>query len=125
VLHGGPFDRWDLVVRGGLLASAHILSVAEEHGAGKQMVRFSIRPHWTLALIVPVLALLALDAAALGTGAIGVGVGILLLLLVLAGRGIWEAGVATGAARAACASMTDESTGQEQPLLTSETTSTL
>jgi O-antigen biosynthesis protein len=39
VLRGGEHDRWDLEVRGGFLGSARLLTVIEEHGAGKQLVR--------------------------------------------------------------------------------------
>jgi GT2 family glycosyltransferase len=39
VLRGGDFDRWDLEVRGGLFGAARVLTVVEEHGAGRQLVR--------------------------------------------------------------------------------------
>jgi hypothetical protein len=41
---GGEFDRWDLDVRGGPLGAARLRMVLEEHGAGKQMVRFRSWP---------------------------------------------------------------------------------
>ena len=59
---GGPFDPWDLKVRGGMLADSAINVAVEEHGGGKQLYRFRLspsvsRPAWaTLALSV-VLAL--------------------------------------------------------------------
>ena len=59
---GGPFDPWDLKVRGGMLADSTINVAVEEHGGGKQLYRFRLspsvsRPTWaTLALSV-VLAL--------------------------------------------------------------------
>ncbi len=37
---GGEYDDWDLEVRGGWLGSARLRLGVEEHGAGKQMLRF-------------------------------------------------------------------------------------
>jgi GT2 family glycosyltransferase len=47
VLRGGFFDRWDLEVRGGMLASARLLMGIEEFGGGKQLVRYRIWPHFS------------------------------------------------------------------------------
>jgi GT2 family glycosyltransferase len=58
VAAGGDYDLWDLQVRGGLLGKARLLMAVEEHGAGKQLVRFRVRPHFT----TPVAALLSLSA---------------------------------------------------------------
>jgi GT2 family glycosyltransferase len=44
VVRGGDYDRWDLEVRGGLLGSARTLMTIEEHGAGKQLIRFRSWP---------------------------------------------------------------------------------
>ncbi|MDH3602392.1 MAG: glycosyltransferase, partial [Candidatus Tectomicrobia bacterium] len=41
---GGAYDRWDLDVSGGFLGAARLLMTIEEHGAGKQLVRFRIGP---------------------------------------------------------------------------------
>jgi hypothetical protein len=61
---GGDFDRWDLEVRGGLLGCARMLMAIEEHGAGKQLLRFRTWPKfWSLAIA------LALVFAGLGVGA--------------------------------------------------------
>ncbi len=62
--YGGDFDRWDIDVRGGILASARVLMTVEEHGAGKQLFRFKIYPKvaakWPLVLLL----LIALAAQA-------------------------------------------------------------
>ena len=50
---GGDYDDWDLEVRGGLLGGARLRLGVEEHGAGKQMLRF--RAWMRLSLAVPVL----------------------------------------------------------------------
>jgi GT2 family glycosyltransferase len=41
---GGNFDNWDLELRGGLLAGVRVRMVVEEHGAGKQVIRFRTAP---------------------------------------------------------------------------------
>ena len=41
---GGDFDRWDLEVRLGALAAIRVLMATEEHGAGRQLLRFRIHP---------------------------------------------------------------------------------
>jgi GT2 family glycosyltransferase len=59
-LTGQDFDGWDLRIRGGIFGRASLLMVVEEHGAGRQLVRFRFRPCLTRAT----LALLAATAAA-------------------------------------------------------------
>jgi len=44
VLRGGDWDRWDLEVRGGLLGAARLRMAVEEHGGGKQLLRFRSWP---------------------------------------------------------------------------------
>jgi GT2 family glycosyltransferase len=65
VQRGGDFDRWDLQVRGGLFGCARMLMTIEEHGAGKQLVRFRTWPKvWPLAIVVDfILAAFAAGAA--------------------------------------------------------------
>lgn len=41
---GNVWDRWDLEVGCSLLGSAQVLATVEEHGSGKQMFRFRIKP---------------------------------------------------------------------------------
>jgi GT2 family glycosyltransferase/membrane protein implicated in regulation of membrane protease activity len=41
---GGDYDDWDLEVRGGMFGSARMLTAVEEHGAGRQFVRFRLWP---------------------------------------------------------------------------------
>ena len=45
---GGDFDDWDIEVRGGLLGSARLCMAVEEHGAGRQLLRFRVRPRISL-----------------------------------------------------------------------------
>ncbi len=65
VRRGGDYDRWDLEVRGGIFGTARTRMAVEEHGAGKQLLRFRSWPTCSftgLALIL-VFALLSIGAA--------------------------------------------------------------
>jgi GT2 family glycosyltransferase len=44
VVRGGDFDHWDLEVRVGALGAVRILMAVEDHGGGKQLVRFRSWP---------------------------------------------------------------------------------
>jgi len=46
VASGGDYDHWDLEIRGGLFGGARLRLAVEEHGEGKQFVRFRISPKW-------------------------------------------------------------------------------
>jgi len=60
IVHGGEYDRWDLGVRGGILGGARLLMAAEDHGAGKQFVRFRSWPICSHGAIGSLLALAAI-----------------------------------------------------------------
>jgi GT2 family glycosyltransferase len=68
VLRGGRFDRWDLGLRGSVLGGARLLMAIEEHGGGRQYVRFRIWPRHHRGLLATLIAGL-LAAAALLDGA--------------------------------------------------------
>jgi O-antigen biosynthesis protein len=51
VLCGGEFDSWDLEVRGGLLGTARVCTVVEEHGSGRQLMRVRATPHFRTAVV--------------------------------------------------------------------------
>ena len=66
VRRGTDFDDWDLEIRSGLLGSARLQMVAEEHGQGKQLVRWRVSPKCSeIGLIV----LSTLIAISVGAGA--------------------------------------------------------
>jgi hypothetical protein len=66
VVRGGAVHRWDLEVRGGAIGAARLLMAVEEHGRGRQLLRFAIGRRWaSWGLIVAVLALGLAVAAAL------------------------------------------------------------
>jgi O-antigen biosynthesis protein len=45
VRRGGDFDGWDLEVRSGVFGACRVTMAIEEHGAGRQLLRFGARPY--------------------------------------------------------------------------------
>jgi len=100
VRRGGPWDRWDLEVRGGLLAGARVLLVVEEHGGGRQLARVRAWPRLSTA------ALLAVPPAACALGAVADGAPVTAgvlggAALLLAARAGLECAAAMASVRAA------------------------
>jgi GT2 family glycosyltransferase len=62
-VRGGDYDTWDLEIRVGLLASVRMRAAVEEHGAGRQLLRFRVQPR-PLAMTASVLAVFVTGAAA-------------------------------------------------------------
>jgi GT2 family glycosyltransferase len=58
VTRGGDYDRWDMRVRVGPFASASVRMAVEEHGRGRQLVRYRIWPRVSRLVPVGVAALL-------------------------------------------------------------------
>jgi hypothetical protein len=96
---GGAFDQWDVEVRGGICGGARVLFAAEDHGAGRQYVRFRITPRYSRAVVFVAIVLLGLaTAAALG----GAWIAAALVGAIAAALLVWsmlECGVASAAAR--------------------------
>jgi glycosyltransferase involved in cell wall biosynthesis len=62
---GGGYDRWDFEVRGGVFTGARLRLAVEEHGAGRQLLRWRVWPvvsRW-YRLIVAASVVLAIGAA--------------------------------------------------------------
>jgi GT2 family glycosyltransferase len=53
-VRGGPYDRWDLQVCGGMLGAIRVLMAVEEHGAGRQLVRVRWRPRYPIPAVVAI-----------------------------------------------------------------------
>src|SRR5262249_40268529 len=64
VLKGGDFDRWDLEIRGGLLGAARSAMLIEEHGNGRQYLKFKIWPRCRIGALVPFFPLAFLGGVA-------------------------------------------------------------
>jgi GT2 family glycosyltransferase len=94
-LRGGDFDNWDLEARAGALASARLRMLSEEHGAGRQFVRFRVYPHCSrLGLVLTAsVAVLAGVAAINSPWSLAVMLGSVTAVLVL--RGLLECAGAT------------------------------
>jgi GT2 family glycosyltransferase len=97
---GGDFDKWDLEIRGGVLAGARVLSTVEEHGAGRQLMRLRCRPTASPAALALTCVLLALAAAALTDGFPLVAAALGLLGILLGARLVAEASSALAHAAA-------------------------
>ncbi len=69
VMRGGDYDGWDLELRGGLLGCARVLMAVEEHGGGKQLVRFRAWPKCSTPGLLVTLLLVGIASAAALDGA--------------------------------------------------------
>jgi O-antigen biosynthesis protein len=103
---GGPYDRWDLEVRGGTFGAARVLFAAEDHGAGTQYLRFRIAPRYSRPATIVSGVLLGLGVAAAADAA-----WIVALVLAVAGTALFasairECGTAIAAAKRALAVQT-------------------
>ena len=96
VLRCGEFDRWDLGVKGGLLAGARLRMGLEEHGSGRQFARFAVWPRTnTEGRVLPIL-FAGLSFGAFADGSLIVGSTLAVIAIVIATRILLEAGSATG-----------------------------
>jgi glycosyltransferase involved in cell wall biosynthesis len=66
---GGTYDNWDLEIRGGVLAGTRVLLGIEDHGAGRQMLRFRCRARVPFAVMATLGALFIGGLAAAASGA--------------------------------------------------------
>ncbi len=64
VSRGGDYDDWDLEARDGTFGAVRILMAAEEHGAGKQLIRLRSWPIESTGLMIFLVVLLGLSTAA-------------------------------------------------------------
>ncbi|MBM2811988.1 MAG: glycosyl transferase, family 2 [Chloroflexi bacterium] len=97
-VHGGQYDSWDLEIRGGMMGGARVTMAVEEHGDGRQLVRFGLRP-----LLKSYSVALTLVLGALALGAVvdqaWPAAGILIAAsFAAAGRMVVECALAMGAA---------------------------
>jgi len=95
VVHGGDFDDWDMEVRSGIAGAVRLRMGLEEHGAGRQLLRFHCRPVWGnwMRLALGISSTLALAAGMAGAYLPASVMALFVVLLVLGvtdrqGRGI-------------------------------------
>ncbi len=85
VRRGGPYDEWDLHVACGFFSSAMGLLTIEEHGGGKQLLRFKCKPKYSrtgilLTIILSILSVMAaVEKSYVATGFMG----FLVVLLII------------------------------------------
>jgi O-antigen biosynthesis protein len=94
---GGHFDRWDLQVRGGPLGGARLRTAAEEHGAGRQLIRYRVWPAWPRFGVVLLIVITALAAGCFAAGAPLAAAIAALLVLAVGVRVIYDSATAMGA----------------------------
>jgi hypothetical protein len=101
VWRGGPYDAWDLHVRGGIFGSSRLLMAFEDSGSGTQLARLRLWPHCpsvVFALIVifgSFSVLAAFNRAPVTAAALG------LLAVVLAWRAVRECAITAGTVKQA------------------------
>jgi O-antigen biosynthesis protein len=97
VLRGGDFDRWDLEIQSGMLSAVRLLMAVEEHGLGRQLVRFHLWPRCSPAALVLTLLCAALATGATLSQAWAVSAVLGLVTVMLGLRTFQECAAATGA----------------------------
>jgi GT2 family glycosyltransferase len=98
---GGDFDHWDFHIRGGLFTAVVLQLAVEEHGAGKQLLRWRVWPRVSTGLLIAsaILAALTLGAAKDHARIAAAGLGGCVILMLL--RAAVECARAMGSARGA------------------------
>jgi GT2 family glycosyltransferase len=95
---GGEFDDWDLRIVGGIAGNARVRLAVEEHGSGKQLLRWKVQPVMSLAFaltagLLLLISILAARAESFVAASCAAGAALLL--------GFWicrDCGFATGTA---------------------------
>jgi glycosyltransferase involved in cell wall biosynthesis len=96
VLRGGPFERWDLHLKIGWLGGARLRMAVEEHGEGRQLLRFRVWPRWSAGTALTALGLLAVCALTLAGGSVGPAALTGVAIVAVIGRGLVQASAGLG-----------------------------
>ena len=108
VQRGGDFDRWDLDVPAGAFGGVRVRMALEEHGAGRQQLRFRTQPAPRRAAVVAVLGVLAAAGVALADGS-GIAAAIFVVMAaVLTAATAYECAAAAALAERASRPVEDE-----------------
>ncbi len=116
-LRSGDFDDWDLEVFGGVAGRARTLMAVEEHGAGRQLVRFRIRPRFSrvargvlggLSVVMLLLALFDARGELMILSVCGLLLALLAMVQSLAAAGLIHTAAETAAANDKQSSRLDE-----------------
>jgi len=98
---GGPYDRWDLQVRGGAFGRARVRAGFEEHGHGRQLMRLRAWPVPSRAVLALAGFLVLLAVGAGSSGALATGALLAVLALALVAWCLHDCAAAIGAFRPA------------------------
>ena len=94
VQRGGDFDRWDLTFRSGTFGGLRMRLAMEEHGSGRQLVRFRTWPTFPRVILIILFTLAALGIFDLGARSWPGAVPMLLVAGALVLRASMDAGAA-------------------------------
>ena len=97
VTTGGDYDPWDLELRGGLFGSARLLMATEEHGGGRQMMRFRVSPKWSRFAVLPAVLFAGISIVSAADGAWLVSTLCAVVFVLIVARTLLESGAAIGA----------------------------
>jgi len=100
---GGAYDRWELEVGGGVSGSVRLRAGVEEHGAGRQLLRYRLWPVFSRLWVGATALSAGLAAAAFLACAPVAGAVLAAVAVVLAARTVDEASAAMAAALDAAA----------------------
>ena len=89
---GGSTDAWDLEARTGILGSARVLGTVEEHGYGRQMVRWRMWPRVPGLVLAAIVCLFLIGWLALLGDATSAAVVLGAAGVVVTGRSILDMG---------------------------------
>jgi hypothetical protein len=98
VSRGGAYDRWDIQARHGLVGVVRIRMGIEEHGAGRQLVRFELSPRYSPTAITLIVLFIAISYAAWGDHAHAAAALLGAAAVALGAHAVRLAGIAMGAA---------------------------
>jgi hypothetical protein len=91
---GGGYDDWDLEVQGGMLGAVRTRMAIEEHGGGRQMLRFRIWPRCPATGFLTLMLLVSISVAAGYDQAWAVAALLLVGCAILGGRMLYECALA-------------------------------
>jgi O-antigen biosynthesis protein len=94
---GSDFDRWDIAVRGGILGGARVRMAVEEHGAGKQLLRYESWSHYSKLALFGLGVTASLSTASASAQAWSVSAIFGAITLLIAWRVAMDCAAATGA----------------------------
>jgi GT2 family glycosyltransferase len=96
VSRGGEYDRWDLEARRSFIGAVRIRMGLEEHGGGRQLVRFHVAPSFSRSALALVAILAVLSLAASLNHAHGAAIVLAAVAAALATCAVQAAGRAMG-----------------------------